>query len=250
MNRKNTILIAVLINAALLSVLLIAALTSQEEVAPSSALMGDATAHYTKIEENPLFGDSLDMAMRKSSEPAPIAIPIPELNKPMDAKDPSLTMASVPETKEDPIVHKLPSLIPDPVAIAPPAAASSPAGHLASSFTEVTVKKGDNMEKIAKNHHTTVDEILKLNQLPSTFLKVGQVLKIPSDRAVASVKAKPAAVESKPAASSEYYTVKVGDNPWTIAMKHHMKIEELLRLNGLNEEKARKLKPGDRLRTR
>lgn len=250
MNRKNTILIAVLINAGLLSVLLIAALTSQEEVVPSSALMGDATAHYTKIEENPLFGDSLDLAMRKSSEPAPIAIPIPELNKPMDAKDPSLAMAPLPETKEDPIVHKLPSLIPDPVAIAAPVPASPSSQHLASSFTEVTVKKGDNMEKIAKNHHTTVDEILKLNQLPSTFLKVGQVLKIPSDRAVASVKAKPAAAEPKAAASSEYYTVKVGDNPWTIAMKHHMKIEELLRLNGLNEEKARKLKPGDRLRTR
>ena len=48
----------------------------------------------------------------------------------------------------------------------------------------------------------------------------------------------------------EYYTMKVGDNPWAIAMKHHMKVEELLRLNGLNEERARKLKPGDRLRTR
>jgi len=48
----------------------------------------------------------------------------------------------------------------------------------------------------------------------------------------------------------DYYTVKVGDNPWTIAMKHHMKVEELLRINSLNEEKARKLKPGDRLRIR
>ncbi|HSX13751.1 MAG TPA: LysM domain-containing protein [Chlamydiales bacterium] len=48
----------------------------------------------------------------------------------------------------------------------------------------------------------------------------------------------------------EYYIVKVGDNPWGIAMKHHMKLEELLKLNQLNEEKARKLKPGDRLRTR
>lgn len=255
MNRKNTILIAVLINAGLLSVLLIAALTSQEEVVPSSALMGDATAHYTKIEENPLFGDSLDLAMRKSSDPSPIAIPIPELNKPMEMKDPSSTMAALPETKEDPIVHKLPSALPDPVAIAAPAPIPTPILQapqpLASSFMEVTVKKGDNMEKIAKHHHTTVDEILKLNQLPSTFLKVGQVLKIPSDRAVASVnKAKPAAADAKPVASPEYYTVKVGDNPWTIAMKHHMKIEELLRLNGLNEEKARKLKPGDRLRTR
>ncbi len=51
-------------------------------------------------------------------------------------------------------------------------------------------------------------------------------------------------------AAAEYYTVKVGDNPWSIAMKHHMKVEELLKLNGLNEENARKLKPGNRLRIR
>ncbi|HEY4254932.1 MAG TPA: LysM domain-containing protein, partial [Chlamydiales bacterium] len=47
---------------------------------------------------------------------------------------------------------------------------------------------------------------------------------------------------------ADYYIVKVGDNPWTIAMKHHLKVEELLKLNGLNEQRARKLKPGDRLR--
>jgi LysM repeat protein len=44
--------------------------------------------------------------------------------------------------------------------------------------------------------------------------------------------------------------MKVGENPWAIAIRHHMKLDELLRLNGLNEEKARKLKPGDRLRIR
>jgi LysM repeat protein len=57
-------------------------------------------------------------------------------------------------------------------------------------------------------------------------------------------------VPEKTASAPDYYTVKVGDNPWTIAMKHHMKVEELLRINSLNEEKARKLKPGDRLRIR
>jgi LysM repeat protein len=63
-------------------------------------------------------------------------------------------------------------------------------------------------------------------------------------------KSSPAPVAKQPAPSQDYYTVKVGDNPWTIAMKHHMKLEELLRMNSLNEEKARKLKPGDRLRIR
>jgi len=33
-------------------------------------------------------------------------------------------------------------------------------------------------------------------------------------------------------------------------MKHHMKVEELLRLNHFNKEKAKRLKPGDKLRIR
>ncbi len=76
----------------------------------------------------------------------------------------------------------------------------------------------------------------------------------PKAPAASAAPAAPAAPKAKPAekkafeGESEYYTMKVGDNPWVIAMKHHMKVEELLRLNGLNEEKARKLKPGDRLR--
>lgn len=49
-------------------------------------------------------------------------------------------------------------------------------------------------------------------------------------------------------AEERYYTVKNGDNPWTIATKNHIKVEELLRLNGLDDAKAKKIKPGDRLR--
>jgi len=272
MNRKNTILIAVLINAGLLSVLLIAALTTQDEVS-APAVIGDDSSHFSKLEDPPLFGDSMDLAMRKSAEPSPIAIPLPELIKtetaplaaqltiPPAAAQISSNPSSNP-AKEEPIVHKLPSLVPEvnpslspPAPVAPAATASRVA-----SVHEVEVKKGDSLEKIAKKYATTVDEIIKMNQLPSSFLRIGQVLKIPSDRNLAASgglasspsKTKPAAAEAKAsdAAAPEYYTVKVGDNPWTIAMKHHLKVEELLRLNALNEEKARKLKPGDRLRTR
>ena len=68
------------------------------------------------------------------------------------------------------------------------------------------------------------------------------MLKIPASRTLAKAKTK---VEE---AGPEYYTIKVGENPWAIALRHNMKLDELLRLNGLNEEKARKLRPGDRLR--
>lgn len=47
---------------------------------------------------------------------------------------------------------------------------------------------------------------------------------------------------------AKYYTVKSGDNPWSIAVKNKIKLDQLLKLNDLNEEKARRLKPGDKLR--
>jgi hypothetical protein len=58
----------------------------------------------------------------------------------------------------------------------------------------------------------------------------------------------PKTSESKVVDEGKYYIVKSGDNPWSIAIKNHIKFDELLRLNHLDEEKAKKLKPGDKLR--
>lgn len=223
MNRKNTILIAVMINAGLLVVLLIAALTTQEEAPVPAALVAERAPQLPKFDEAPLYRE---LSPIPTLEPAkPVEVPIAVV--------------------EEPLVHKLPPLVPEAL----PTPAPTPAPTVSSGLTEVVVKKGDSLEKIAKAHRTSVDEVIKINHLPSSFLKVGQVLKIPAERSLQAAAPKP--VEKKTAGlGPEYYTMKVGDNPWAIAMKHHMKVEELLRLNGLNEERARKLKPGDRLRIR
>jgi LysM repeat protein len=104
---------------------------------------------------------------------------------------------------------------------------------------EVTVKKGDVLERIARQNRVSVSELMKFNNLTGTRLKIGQVLKIP---------AKAQKAISETTAGAEYYTVKNGDNPWVIAVRHHMKVEELLQLNNMDEAKARRLKPGDRIR--
>jgi LysM repeat protein len=44
--------------------------------------------------------------------------------------------------------------------------------------------------------------------------------------------------------------MKSGDNPWNIARQHRVNFDDFLRLNQLDEEKARQLKPGDKLRVR
>lgn len=218
MDRKKTVLIAVLVNAGVLCVLLVAALTMQEEVLPSAPLLSQSAPVLPHLEERPLFNE---ISLPQQQEVALVLAPI----------------EAIPSSiKDEPIVHALPAV----AAVQAPSSLGAPQ----QTYREVAVQKGDNLEKIARAAQTTVDEIMKLNQLSSNFLKVGQVLKLPKE-----TKEKKVAPE-KPAVVADYYTVKVGDNPWTIAMKHHMKVEELLRLNGLNQEKARKLKPGDRLRVR
>lgn len=208
-------MIAVFINAGLLAVLLVAALMTQDEVvAPSPSVIAQ------KIEDKSLFSEAIDL-------------PMPEIKQ------------------EESLVHKLPPLSPEPVAVAEPPAAPAPAPVIAAApvvaepIVDWKVQKGDNLDKIAKINHTTVDQIIKLNRLSGSVLQIGQVLKIPKSTVAAAPKP---AVKKEPLA--EYYTVKVGDTPWTIAMKSHIKVDELLRLNAMNEEKARKLKPGDRLRIR
>ena len=215
MDRKKTILIAVLINAGLLVVLFIAALTTEEESLPQIALMQETA-------KQPLFTEPVDLGIKPP--------PLPEHTTLSDAPStPAVILPNLAATD-------------NPTPVSPPVSLPAEPGYM-----EVAVKKGDSLDKIAKAHHTTVDELIKLNHLPSSFLRIGQVLKVPSDKiGTAAPKPKPTVETS----SSEYYTIKVGDNPWTIAMKHHMKLEELLKLNSLNEEKARKLKPGDRLRIR
>lgn len=239
MNRKNTILLAVLINAGLLVVLFVTALTTQEEVSiPPTHEM--AAAPKNTPDAAPLFGDEIDLAMRQ----APTADVLPQV-----VPDPSANAKPAEQT----LVHQLPPLVPEAASAAAPIEVPVAASPVKSDapFAQVTVKKGDTLEKIAKANKTTVDEIIKLNHLSSSFLRIGQTLKIPAAKSAVAKAVKAAAPEKRAVESGpDYYTVKVGDNPWTIAMKHHLKVEELLKLNGLNEEKARKLKPGDRLRIR
>ncbi len=238
MNRKHTILIAVMVNTGLLVILFITALSTPEEIfLPSSPQMVEVPPLPAKLPEpetlKPLFTEALDQTLR---------LPIQPEIKP-EIK-PEVKPAPAPEV---PVLHPLPARAPESIP-APIAEAPRPAA-LPSDYIEITVKKGDSLDKLAKEHHTSVSELIKINRLPSSFLRVGQLLKVPTLKQASSAPKTPAPVVKNEEAL-EYYTVKVGDNPWTIAMKHNMKVEELLRLNGLNEEKARKLKPGDRLRTK
>jgi LysM repeat protein len=110
-----------------------------------------------------------------------------------------------------------------------------------SDWITIEIKSGDVLEKIAKHHGCSIEELKRVNHLSSPHLYIGQTLYVP--------KAAQKATQTQTVQNEiHYYVVKAGDNPWTIAMKNQLKVEELLRLNNLDESKAKKLKPGDKLR--
>lgn len=97
------------------------------------------------------------------------------------------------------------------------------------------VRKGDSLWIIAKRYGTTVQQISKVNRLSSNRLYIGQPLIIPG------FKTEPLPDTSK----LNTYSVQQGDSPYTIAQKHNMALERLLRINQLTPRS--KIYPGQKL---
>ncbi len=54
-----------------------------------------------------------------------------------------------------------------------------PAGAASLGLGSYQVQPGDRLEKIARRHHTTVQQLKELNQLTTDRILVGQILKVP-----------------------------------------------------------------------
>ena len=85
-----------------------------------------------------------------------------------------------------------------------------------TNYIDYVVKSGDTLYSIAKKYNTTVDEIKKLNGLTSGLLNIGMTLKIPIQ-----------------IGNYINYTVKSGDNLYSIAKKYNTTVDEIKKLNGL-----------------
>ena len=85
------------------------------------------------------------------------------------------------------------------------------------------VKAGDSLYKIANIYGITVNELKALNNLTSNLLSIGQSLKVPSSK------------NSSQNTSSNYitYTVKSGDNLYSIANKYNTTVADIMKLNNL-----------------
>lgn len=83
-----------------------------------------------------------------------------------------------------------------------------------------TVKKGDTLYSISKNQNIPIDTIIKLNNLTSSNLEIGQQLKLKSD--------------SNNSSNKNQYIVQRGDTLYSLALKYNTTVDKLRNLNNLN----------------
>ena len=215
MNRRDMIIVAAMINAGLLVVLFISAVKSESTEDRGSQLSS------TKTEE------TVEVAVSSPAAPGD------QIDQVISAYSAKVAEKEKVETKP----LSLPVLTPEPKV----ASVTEAPTKVTEGLRTVSVEKGDVLERIARHNDVSVSEIMRLNELSNSRLQIGQVLKLPP-KSASKTSNRPKQTEGK------YYTVKGGDNPWTIAQKNGIQVEELLDLNNMDEEKAKKLRPGDKLR--
>lgn len=238
MSRKDTILVAVIINAGLLAVLFATAIiydtdqiVDQTEfesaLAEAPPINNDFNSRYLQ-EEAPL--DEIDQEIENLNPSVLAAVKEEELYFPeTEVKEVKVekkeTVKEEPKQKEE----QKPLMIPG---------------------QEIVVKKGDSLDKLAKIHHTTVKAIKEHNHLSSEKLSIGQVLKMPYSDKKKTAALKTTSSSLQASSNAVYHVVKSGESPWKIAKQYGVNYEQILKFNHLDEEKARNLKIGDRIRVK
>lgn len=106
-----------------------------------------------------------------------------------------------------------------------------------NEYATYIVQSGDSLYKIAKKYGMSVNELMEINNLTTTNLSIGQVLKVKSDNAEFDI----------PLGSSchgsgyqepkwETYTVKAGDNLYKIAKKFGVSVAYIKEINELKND--------------
>jgi LysM repeat protein len=240
MSRKDMIIVSLLINAGILALLFLFATSPDDTVGEAQHGMAPLAE---ALAEHPV----------SSPKKEPLA-PIAQEEEDFDVitrsflADESDAAFGHEEERYIPL-EKQPEKIVQQAAGSPEKMDSSPAPE----YIEIKVKKGDALEKIARNNGTTVEAIKQANQLTSVKLSIGQTLRIPVEaKRTAAQQGTSDTIAAAPPKANEpqYHVIKFGDSPWKIAKQYQVSVEDILKLNEMDEAQARNLKIGEKIRVR
>lgn len=130
--------------------------------------------------------------------------------------------------------------------LAPNSAQASITSDLSQELLSTPTTPAPTSQKVAAKNTATKAPVKKeVSKEPS---------RVVSQKPAPTQELKPVAVSKqtvKPIENgAQYHYVQNGESPWVIAKKYGLTVESLLKLNGLDEKTARRLKVGDRLRVR
>ena len=175
MSRRDTIIISVLINAALLAVLFTTAITKnstlEEPKLVNKALVEDALQAKDMLANNvESKEENVSNALEKSDIQKQFASLMEEKEEVKKDANENKIASNIEAEK---IVYKLPE-------IAKATNEKTDEKFLENVF-EITVKSGDSLERLARANHIRISDITNLNNLPNSFLRIGQKLLIPKN---------------------------------------------------------------------
>jgi LysM repeat protein len=107
------------------------------------------------------------------------------------------------------------------------------------SYELYVVDNGDTLSGIASSKNSSVEKIMKFNNMSSARIKPGQDLKIPRDKIIKADTQNQSTVNS---ANNEaenvkvYYTVRKGDTLSAIAARRNLPVEEIMDANNLSSD--------------
>jgi murein DD-endopeptidase MepM/ murein hydrolase activator NlpD len=136
---------------------------------------------------------------------------------------------------------------------------------LGAEYQTHKVVRGDTLYSLSKRYGVTVDQLMKLNNLPDSRLSINQVLRIkeikpapvpapkPADTASPALTPVPAPGPQAVAETGDlrlpadyYYTVQAKDNLYRISVNNNLALKDLLDWNDF-EDVTHTIHPGDRL---
>ncbi|MFT7053987.1 MAG: membrane-bound lytic murein transglycosylase D [Psychromonas sp.] len=115
-------------------------------------------------------------------------------------------------------------------------------------WSRYTVRSGDNLGFIARKNYTTINVLKQVNDLDSSFIKIGQPLLIPiATKAQQDYLDRQAKRSERQQASAKkgknkvIYTVSEGDTLWDISRNFDLGVKEIAKWNSINSKKPLQL---------